>query len=73
VAPRVPRCYNTAMRNVLFLVGLLLFALACVAARSAYMHGWDIFELLIAGGFLAGSVAVLRKAGRLVDSTKPPA
>lgn len=61
------------MTNLLLLVGLVLAALAFVAARSAYSHGWDVLELLIAAGFLAGSVAVLRRAGRLMDSTKPPA
>ncbi|MEW2498369.1 hypothetical protein AB0942_33280 [Streptomyces nodosus] len=58
--------------NLLYLLGLLLATVAFVAARSAVQHHWDWLELAIAAGFLAGSVAVLRKAGRTMDSTKPP-
>jgi hypothetical protein len=58
--------------NLLFLLGLGLAAMAAVAAHSAWKHGWDLIELVIAVGLLAGSVAVLRAGGRAMDSTKPP-
>lgn len=61
------------MKTLWGLLGLFLAAMAFVAAQSAYSHGWDLFELMIGAAFLAGSVASLRKAGRLYDSTKPPA
>lgn len=68
-----PAATNTGMKNLLFLVGLFLAAMAFVAIRSAVTGGWDVFGLLIGAAFAAGSVAVLLKAGRLYDSTKPPA
>lgn len=68
-----PPCYNQRMKNALFLLGLGLAAMAFVAGRSAYAHDWDVIELLLSAAFAAGSVAVLRAAGKRMDSTKPPA
>ncbi|MBD9732956.1 hypothetical protein IGX29_14295 [Streptomyces sp. H28] len=61
------------MKTFLFLLGLFLAAMACVAGRSAYRHGWDYIELGIAGLFLVGSIVVLRACGRMYDSPRPPA
>jgi hypothetical protein len=60
------------MKNLLFLLGLGLAAMAFVAARSAYRDGWDPIQLGIAAALMVGSVAVLWKAGKLYDA-KPPA
>lgn len=65
-------CYNTDMKtNLLFLLGLGLLAMAFVAGRSAYRHGWDVIELGISAAFLAGAIAVMRAGGRAMDGPKP--
>jgi hypothetical protein len=61
------------MKTALYLLGLFLAAMAFVAMRSASQHDWDVVELLLGAALLAGAVAVLRKTGKLYDSTKPPA
>ncbi|MBC9726611.1 hypothetical protein [Streptomyces sp. TRM68367] len=61
------------MKTLLFLLGLFLAAMALVAFRSASRHDWDVIELGTGAAFLAGSVGVLWKTGKLYDSAKPGA
>lgn len=64
-------CYNSLMKtNLLFLLGLGLLAMAFVAGRSAYEHGWDAVELAISAAFLAGAIGAMRAGGRAMDSPK---